>query len=452
MPDVADLTDLCAAAVQAAGGEAVEAYAVEGRQTTVRARGGEVESMEFAETRGVGVRVVDGGRVGYAHAADPSVEEARGLVASAREAAGFADSDAANVLPEIVAVEGLPGLFVPDQAELKPDAKVAAALSLERSTISTRSEVRKVDAAIYGDSVDRVAIASTAGGPIEYSSTQAWAVSRSLAGRDGETQSGFGFRTARSLEALDLEAVALEAADRAARLLGGRKPETRRVPVILDPVVAAGFLSVLAGALSAEAVLKGRSPLAPLVGETVASDVVDLLDDGRLDAGPSSAPFDDEGVATGRTVLVEGGLLRGFLHNTYTAARQGGGVQSTGNAGRGSYRSAPGVSPTNLFLAPGRVSPAELLGEAGEAVFVQEVSGLHSGASSISGDFSVGATGLRVVGGELGEPLREMTIASTLLEILRGVRLVANDLRMMPLGGGLGAPTLLVGEMTVAGS
>ena len=157
---------------------------------------------------------------------------------------------------------------------------------------------------------------------------------------------------------------------------------------------------MLAGALSGEAVLKGRSALASLVGQSIASEAVTLVDDGRLIEGTAAAPFDDEGVRTSRTPLVEDGVLRGFLHNTFTAARLG--TASTGNAGRQGYRSVPGVSPTNLYVQRGSASPGELLRAAGRGVYVQDVTGLHSGASSVTGDFSVGAAGLAIEDGALG--------------------------------------------------
>jgi PmbA protein len=232
-------------------------------------------------------------------------------------------------------------------------------------------------------------------------------------------------------------------------MLGAKKPATERLPVILDPWAASSFLGVLAGSLSAEEVQKGRSLLADRVGEDVGSTLLSLVDDGRLPDGPASSPFDDEGVPTTRTVLVERGVLRGFLHNTETARREG--TASTGNARRSSYRGVPGVSPSNLVVEAGSASPEDLLARAGRAVYVQDVSGVHSGANPVSGEFSVGATGLRVENGRLGEPLREMTVASTLLDMLTAVTAVGSDLRFFPGGGAIGTPTLLVGEMTIAG-
>jgi PmbA protein len=452
MPERGDLADLCRLAVaEASGEEAVEAYAEQARRVQVRVRGAEVESLSSAETRGLGVRVIRDGRLGFAHAADPDPDEVRELVRTARESARFAEPDDGNVLPALRPVEPLSGLFDDEQATVATERKVAAALELERLAVSRHPEVRKVESASFGDAVSRVAVASTAGSgvPLEYVRTDCWMSASALAERDGETQSGWGFAVGRGMGGLDAEAVAEEAAARAARLLGGTKPSSERLPVILDPSAATSFLSVLAGALSGDAVLKGRSPLAELVGEPVGTGHVTLVDDGRLGEGPASAPFDDEGMPTGRTAVIEGGVLRGFLHNTYTAIRTGG--SSTGNAGRPSYRGAPGVAPTNLFLAAGTLAPDELLARAGRAVYVQDVTGLHSGSSSISGTFSVGAAGLRVEEGTFAGALREMTIASTLLDILKDVQTLGADLRFFPFGGGLGAPTVLVGEMTVGG-
>jgi len=430
-------------------GEDVEAYGSAGQRTQVRVRGGEVESLTFADSRGVGVRMIRGSGVGYAYAADPDEDGVDELLQSARESVGFAEPDEGNVLPTLGPVQPLPGIYRENQSEVDTSRKVSLALELERASVSVHPDVRKVEAAGYGDSVSWVAIASTRGRPLEYARTDSWVTVSTLAERDGETQTGSSLALAREIDELDWEPAAREAAHRAARLLGGTKPRSERMAVILDPVAAASFLGVLAGALSAESVLKGRSLLAGRVGQEVAAGPVTLVDDGRLPDGPAVAPFDDEGVPTTRTTLIESGALLGFLHNAYTAARAG--ESSTGNAGRGGYRTVPGVAHSNLYLQAGKVTPEALLGQVGRAVYVQEVTGLHSGANPISGEFSVGATGLRVESGMFSGALREMTIASTLLDVLGSVVAVGNDLRF-PLGGGLGAPTVLIAEMTVGGA
>jgi PmbA protein len=444
---VPDLGELARAAVEAAGdGEAVEAYAEESRHTEVRAHKAEVEGLEFSESRGVGVRLIAGGRLGYAYAADPSLVEIREAVARARENAAFSTEDEHNVLPGGEVAQPLPMLFRDSLAGTPTDRKVDIALELERLATSSNQRVRKVDHTEVGDAVSRVAIASTAGVDAEYARTDCWAVVEALAEDGDETQSGWSFNVGRDLDELGWRDVAAEAVERAARMLGATKPASQRVPVVLDPFAASNFLGVLAGALSAEAVQKGRSLFASLVGERIGSELFTLVDDGRLLRGPAAAPFDDEGVPTGRTVLFDGGLLRGFLHNSYTAHR--GGTRSTGNARRAGYKGAPGVGTSNFYVEAGETAVDELFARAEGGVLIQDVSGVHSGANPISGEFSVGATGLRIEGGGLGAPLREMTIASTLPEMLAGIAAVGSDLRFFT---SVGVPTMLIAEMTVAG-
>ncbi len=442
-----DLSDLAAVALAAArDGEAVEAYAEESRHTEVEARKGEVEGLTSAESRGVGVRVITGGRLGFAYAADPSDDEIVATVERARENATLGTEDENNVLADASEYEPIEGLFFDEQAAMPTDDKVSLALQVERVAVSSDPNVGKVEQCGFGDAIGRVAIASTTGVSAEFRRTGCWCVAVTLAERDGDTQTGFSFQVAHRAADLDPDAVAREAAERAARMLGAVKPQTQRVPVLLDPFAASSFLGVLAGALSAESVQKGRSLFADLVGERVGADVFTLVDDGRLLDGPAAAPFDDEGVPAGRTDLIGAGVLNGFLHNTYTARR--GSTTSTGNASRAGYRSTPGVGATNFYVQPGSVSFESLLAKADGGVLIQDVSGVHSGANPISGEFSVGATGLRIAGGALGEPVREMTIASTLPDMLKSVAAVGSDLRFF---SSVGTPSILIGEMTLAG-
>jgi len=444
---VPDLGELSAAAVNAArNGEAVEAYAEESRRTEVAARRGEIEGLTFAESRGVGVRVIAAGRLGYAHAADPSVDEVREAVARARENATLATEDEFNALPHADAAEPIPSLYRPAQAAMATERKVEVALDLERLAVSADARVTKLEQAQFGDAVSRVAVASTTGVHAEYGRTDCWAVVVALAEEGDETQTGWSFRVARELDELEWANVASEAVDRSTRLLGASKPKSARVPVVLDTFAGSSFLGVLAGALSAESVQKQRSLFAGMLGQPVGSALLTLVDDGRALAGPAAAPFDDEGVPTRRTELIAGGILTGLLHNTYTARR--GGTVSTGNARRGGYRSVPGVGTTNFYVEAGATPVPEILRRADGGVLIQDVSGVHSGANPISGEFSVGATGLRISGGELGQPLREMTVASTVPEMLKGIAAVGDDLRFFT---SVGVPTILIGEMTVAG-
>jgi PmbA protein len=271
--------------------------------------------------------------------------------------------------------------------------------------------------------------------------------SSALAGAADETQTGYGFSVGRTIGDLDVEQAARDAAERATRLLGARQPASARLPVVLDPMVTRSVLSLVGAALSGEALLKGRSMFVDRAGEQVAADAVTIVDDPTIAESLGASPRDSEGVPTRRTELVSSGTLVGFLHNVYTARRSG--VRTTGSAVRG-FKATPGVGARALHLVPGSATPDELVDRCPEALYVQSVSGLHSGTNIVSGDFSVGAEGLMIRDGAFAEPVREITIASTLQRMLLDVAAVGNDLTWLP-GGAAGA-TVLIGDMTMSGS
>ncbi|MFN2557806.1 MAG: TldD/PmbA family protein [Nitriliruptorales bacterium] len=450
-PHSNDLLDLVLALIERARpGEQVEAYALRRIQTDVEALRGEVDALSSAETRGVGVRLIAEGRQGYASTAVVTESGLDGALSEARSNARVATPDPANELPEPEEPSDVGDLVHPGVLDTPVEEKIALAVELEAVALRMDPRVRGVRLSKYGDTFQEGALASTKSLALTVARTDAWAYIRPLASEGDETQTGLGLTVGRAPNELDIEGAGREGAERALRLLGATKPESRRVPVVFDPSATASFLSVLASALSAEAVLKGRSLLAGRVGEEVAADVT-LLDDGLLPDGLATAPWDGEGVPQQKTCLIERGVLRSFLHNTWTAGRFADEVTSTGNAARSSFRASPGVAPTNLYLAPGTQAASDLLVQAGEAFYVQDVAGLHSGANPVSGDFSVGVTGLAVRGGELSEPFREATVASTILDVLRSIVAVGSDLRFYPFGGAVGGSTLLVSDMAVSG-
>jgi PmbA protein len=230
-------------------------------------------------------------------------------------------------------------------------------------------------------------------------------------------------------------------------MLGAVKPPTGRLTVVLDPWVTAQFLGLLGYTLNGDAVAKGRSLFADRLGESVASPLVTLVDDPTDIRAMTATDTDGEGLATRRNVLVKDGVLEMFVHNAYTARRAG--TVSTGNAVRG-FKSTPSVDCMFLTLQPGTTDPSELIAGIDDGVLVQEVSGLHSGVNPVSGDFSTGAEGLRIRGGEVAEPVREFTIASTLQKMLHDVQAVGNDLQFLPMNAA--GVSLVVADLTLSGS
>ena len=451
-----DLLDLARRVVdRAKGGEQVEAFATHAIGTSVTVFDGEVETLTSSETRGVGVRVIVDGRLGFASTSDVSEDGLTYALEEARSNAAYGTADIGNVLPlprDTTDLPPLPSLVSEGFDDVPVARKVAMAVELERLTRAADSRVSGVAASVYGDSLSRGAVASTAGINAAYSRTDAYAYVSALARAGEETQTGLGLSMGRGIGDLDLDAAGREGALRATRLLGATKPATASVPVVFDPIVTATFLGVLADAFSAESVQKGRSLLAGKIGELVAGTGLSIIDDGRLPEGPGSGPFDDEGVPTGRTVLVNNGELMGWLHNTETAARAGDPSRSTGNASRAGHSSTPGVASSNLYLSGDETPVEEILRRAGTGLYVQDVSGVHSGVNPVSGEFSVGATGLWIRDGQLAEPVREVTVSSTILGMLKAVVALGDDRRFLPFGGSLAGATLLIEGMTVAGA
>ncbi len=431
--------------------EQVEAFVIHERSFEVKAYDGEVEHLSAAEPRGAGVRIVSGGRVGFAYSSDLASAGLADVVERARENARYTSGDDAVGLapPWDDAPADMPGLVDPLQADVGPEDKVEFALELERATRSTKG-VRGVEEAVYSDSDTEIAIATSNGIHGSYRRTDAWCYAVAMAGSGDDQEMGFDFGLARGLGALDAPDVAERSARRALDVLGASKIPSARMPVVLDPYVAGQFLGVLSQALTGEAVQKGRSLFAGKIGEVVAAPQVSLIDDGRWEGAPSSAPWDGEGVARGRTEVIKDGVLTSLLYDTTSARREG--RESTGNAARGGFKSLPHPSSSNLAILPTGESADEVLRNAGRALLVQDFHGVHSGANAVTGDFSVGATGRLLEDGVPGAAVKEVTVAAPMLEILARIVAVADDLRWLPFGGSYGGATTLVEEMTVAGS
>jgi PmbA protein len=436
-------------AALSAGATDAEAWAEESTSRQVRVYDGGVESLSDAGGRGVGVRAFVGARSGYSYGTDLSDGGVVEVAEAARRAAEVADEDEYGGLPDDSGTAAVSDLASPELALWSTERKVELALSVERAA-RAREGVTQVENAVYSDAEGSVALANSRGFTADYSATQAWAYASAFAGEGAELMTGLGVGLGRDPAALDPEAIGGEAAERALALVGARQPESRRCAVVLDAFVAASFIGFIGAMLSAEAVQRGRSLFAGREGEHVADPALAVVDDGTDPEGPASAPFDGEGSPTRRTALLEAGRLLTFLFDARTARRAGRG--STGSATRRSYRSPPSVGTTNLIVEPGADDFDGLVRLAGDGLYVTDVAGLHAGVNPVSGTFSVGASGRLIENGELAAPVRELTIASDLVSMLKAVRAVGSEARWVPFGGSVKAPPLLVSEMAVSGS
>jgi PmbA protein len=433
----------------ARAGEQVEAVVVHGRDTEIRVYEGEIESLSSAESQGVGIRVVSEGRQGFAYAGTFDDAVLGETMADARDNASFGTFDEHLGLaePDGVPVADL-DLYRESLRSFPTAAKVDLAVELEKAVLASEPRISGIEQSEYFDTLFTGAIVTTTGIRSAGRETACYLSAYAMAEQDGETQTGFGFSVGREPSVLDVGKAAADAGRRATRLLGARKPPNDRLTVVLDPWVTAQFLGILGWTLSGEAVLKGRSFFADRLGDEVASPVLTLVDDPTDIRAYSATDTDGEGLATRRNLLLEGGVLRMFVHNAYSARRAG--TVSTGSAVRGGFKSTPGVGTQALSLVPGTRSQAELIAGVADGVLIQDVTGLHSGVNPVSGDFSTGAEGLRIRDGEIAEPVREFTVASTLQKMLKDVVAVGNDIDWLP--SSAAGVTLVIDDLTVSGS
>jgi PmbA protein len=360
--------------------------------------------------------------------------------------ASLAEPDPYRLLPHPAPSYPAMDLYDPAIRAAAVEEKIDMARTMESEARAADARVSIIESSSYQDGEAEVTLVNSQGLSLHYGGSYCGMYITLVAGEGEDSQTGFAMKFSLRYADLDPAALGKQAADRAVRMLGAKPGVTQQAPVVLEPYVATGVLGLLAPSLSAEAVQKGRSLLAGKVGQQVASEQINIIDDGTLPGGIASAPFDGEGVPTSRTVLVQNGKLQCFLHNIYTSAKDG--VLSTGNGVRGSFIGTPEVGTTNFFIEPGVQTAEQIIADIDSGLYVTEVMGLHT-ANPISGDFSLGASGLWIENGKLAYPVRGLAIAGNIMEMLGQVDAVGSDLQFF---GGRGAPTIRVSRMSISGA
>lgn len=443
------LEELAARLVETAlarGAGEAEAYVKRSKSLSVEVKDRKVESLEAATTIGYSVRVIRDGRLGFSYSNDPLTPDR--VVARALEASRYTEPDIHNRLPSRTHPSSV-AVYDDAVVSLHEADAVERVLLLERSAFSEDSRVKKIRKAAghFGDVV--TVIVNSLGVSVAYPSTFCSSQIMAVAEQGSESQMGWDYEGGRFLKDLSFERVGRTAAGKAVSLLGSKKTRSSKCSVLLDRSVACDFLGLLSSSLSAEAVQKKRSMLAEKEGAAVISPLVNVVDSGLLDGKTGSRPVDAEGVATGSRTLIDCGTLQGFLYNSHCASREG--RASTGNAVRSGYASLPGVGPTNLFLEAGAVECISAFDRLVEVIdngmYVIETMGMHT-ANPVSGDFSVGASGLWIEKGSFSHPVKEAVISGNILHLFRNIRLVGDDLKFY---GSIGSPTILIEEIDISG-
>ncbi|WP_298439117.1 TldD/PmbA family protein [Geobacter sp.] len=415
------------------------------RTLSIEVKEQKVDSFKCAEPVGVSIRVLKGGGMGFSFSTSMDGVDLNRMVENALVGAAAQTPDEHHGFPAPASYPEIPGLFDGELAGVAEGEKVGRALTLERLVLEADPRMKKVRKAAYSESTVETRIVNSLGVDATYRGTSVSASVSAIAEEEGQSQMGWDFDFRNRFADLAVEPIAARAAAKATGLLGAGKVPTMRCPVVLDSYVASEILEVLAPAFLAENVQKGKSLLAGKKGERLFAPLLRIRDDGTLPGGAGTAPFDAEGVSKRNTVLVEEGVLQGFLYDTLRARKEG--VASTGNATRGGIKSPPHMGISNLFIENGTVTFDGLRAGIGRGMLVTDVMGMHT-ANPISGDFSVGAAGFLVEDGRITRPVKGVAIAGNILDLFRGVEAVGNDLRFY---GTVGAPSLRIAALDVSG-
>lgn len=427
------------------GAEGAEVFYSRVQELTVEVGNGILENLKSAQEQGVGIRVFWRQRMGFAFTSDLSEQSLDNAVQQALANARKTAADDYYRLPDPVEYPQL-DLGGNGLTTIPLEEKIDWAMTMDRAARQQNPMVKLTERNVYQEARYQVALVNSQGINNGFCGSYCGLYSLAVAENGGNSETGFEVQYTLDPCQLDPVQVGQQAADKAVRMLGARGIETRTTVVVLDPFVAANFLGILAPALTGEAVQKGKSLFAGLVGQPVISPMCTVVDDGARPGWVSSTPFDGEGVPCQKTVIIQQGSLQQLLHNTYTAAKEG--TESTGNGLRHSFRSTLEVGSTGFYLEPGTISSDQLLAEVDAGLYVTEVMGLHT-ANPISGDFSVGVAGLWIDKGRLAFPVRGVALAGNLQTMFQEVDAVGDDLRYFI---SRGAPTVRIKQLTISGS
>jgi len=442
--DLAFAEEIVSQAIKS-GAEQAEVFMKSFKNLSIEVKGQAVDSLTSSLSHGYALRVIKEDRLGFAYATDSKEKDS--VIKQAIESAGYSDEDRYLGLPE----PSEPSEVVvcdPALMDLKEDRAINLTMLLEKSAFDTDSRIKKVRKASGSFTTTDTVIVNSHSVKVTYLSTSCSAQIMAIAEEGQESQTGWDYAGSRFLNDISFEKTGRTAAERSVRLLGARTISGSRTDVILDNSVTVDFLGIFASSLSSDALQKGKSLLKDKLGKKIISPKLNIIDNGLRSGKLGSRPVDDEGVPTREKMVVHEGVLQSYLYNTYTARK--GNTQSTGNAVRGGFSSAPSVGITNLYIEPasgkGSLGEKELFTFLDRGLYIVDAMGVHT-ANPISGDFSLGVTGLWVEGGEIRFPVKEAVISGNILDFFQKVAAVGNDLIFY---GNMGAPSIIISDVDIS--
>src|ERR1700745_3887534 len=446
--DLKELAQDMVRRAMAGGASAAEAVVREGDEFSTVVRLGQVETLKESGSRAIGVRVFFGKRAASTHSSDFSREGLDRMLKSALELSKITSEDPFAGLPDPAQLGSLSGnldLYSTDVYSLPGQERIAYARRAEKAALDYDPRIKNSEGGSFDAATGHKILANSHGFVGEYQRSYCSVAAVPIAqSESGAMQRDYWFSVARSLSRLETpEHVGKVAAQRTLRRLGARKVKTAHVPVVFDPLVATSILEHIFEGVNGDSVYRGASFLAGKLGQKIAGENVTVIDDGTMPGGFGTSPFDGEGIPTRRKLVIENGVLKSYLLNTYTAKKLG--LRTTANHSRG-LAGKPGIGPGNYFLEPGTKTPKEIIGDVKEGLYVTEF--LGHGANLVTGDYSRGASGLWISGGELTYPVEEITVAGNLKDMFFHISEIANDLEFR---GSVASPTIRIDGLTVGG-
>ncbi len=448
MNDYRNLASELVSALKKQGADAADVYIVSsnGFNTTVRL--GQIEKLQQSTSKGLGLRVFKKGATALTFTTDFQSKTVQELVKETLEIVKISNADQSNGLAPkefLGEYSGKLMMFDESLAQLSPEKKIAMVKEMEDAGRAFDKRISNSNGAGWSNSIGQVTLANSDGFVGQYQTTNASMSVSLLAEENGVKQTDGWYSFNRFFNKIDSpKSIGEEAARRTIRRLGGKKVKSQAVPVVLDPEVAGDFVGMIFGAASGGSVYRRSSYLVDKLGQEIVAPTITIVDDATIPDGLASRPFDAEGVKSSSVTVIENGVLKTYVCDSYSARRLD--AKVTGNAGR-SYQAAPGVSATNLFLKNGTDNPKDIIKSVKNGLYLTEMFG--SGVNSVTGDFSQGASGYWIENGELTFPVQEITIAGNVLNVLKNVQAIGNDLSFKL--GSTASPTLLISEMTVGG-
>jgi PmbA protein len=426
------------------GADSAEVYIETNRNLSLEVRKGEVETVQEAAGYGAGFRVFVKGKMAFSSSNDLGEKALDDAVERAIEFAKITTPDPNNVLPDDKGITEVAGLYDPGIAQVPMEEKIELAKSAEKLAMKD-PRITKSDGVRYGEGEGEVIIANSLGLLKSYKLSECGYGISVVAEKGEQKSSGAEFCSRRFYRDLKpAEEVAAKAAREACEMLDPRPIKTQKAAVIFHSDVGYSLLGGILGAVNGERVLQGASFLGKKMGQKIAVELVTIVDDGTMEKGMASEPFDGEGVPTQKRIIVDKGVLKGFMYNTIVAKRAG--VRSTGNASRRGFTSLPGIGPHNFYMAAGESKPEDIIKATKVGFLVKQVTGY--GINPVNGNFSGGAAGFWVEEGKIAFPVKGLTIAGTAEEMLNNIDMVADDL---DLNRTMTAPTFRIRLLQIGG-